>query len=167
MKITPCDHKSVEELQQAPFLIHNTVIINCSADRLFTILEDAHAWTVWASSLTLVEWTSPKPFGIGTTRDVTMTGGILGREEFIAWETNQRMAFCFTESSMPNMSAFGEDYHIKTLNDNQIQLDWFVAMWPAGINKVFMPLFKPMMKWFLGGFLKKLKQMAEGDYQPH
>ena len=33
-----------------------------------------------------MEWTSPKPFGLGTTRTVTMSGDLAGYEEFIAWE---------------------------------------------------------------------------------
>ncbi|CAA0095471.1 putative protein [BD1-7 clade bacterium] len=167
MKVKPCLHKSAEELHQAPVLIENTIEIDCSAERLFAIFEDEHAWTVWGSSLEEVIWTSPKPFGVGTTRTVKMAGGIMGVEQFTAWETNRRMAFCFTESSMPNMAAFGEDYVVESLGENRCKLVWYAAFWPSnafatGCFKVL----KPVMTWYLGSFLKGLKKLCEGDYQP-
>lgn len=167
MKIKPCERKTLEDLHNAPVLIVNHIDIACSAERLFAIFEDEEAWTIWASSLEKVVWTSPKPFGVGTTRTVDMAGGIVGVEEFVAWKTNEQMAFCFTESSMPNMKAFGEDYRIQVLNDNTVRLSWYAAFWPSNpVATVGFKLFKPVMKWFLGGFLKSLKKMAEGDYQP-
>lgn len=167
MKITACQHKTQAELHTAPVLVSNTINIDCSAAHLFAILEDGPAWPLWASSLTEVIWTSPKPFGKGTTRTVKMTGGIVGVEEFVAWETNKQMAFCFTESSMPNMEAFGEDYVLHALGDNKVRLTWSAAFWPSNIiAKLSFALFKPFMGFFLMGFLKKLKKLAEGDYQP-
>ena len=34
-----------------------------------------------------VEWTSPKPYGVGTTRSVHMMGDMVGYEEFIGMGT--------------------------------------------------------------------------------
>ena len=167
MKIKPCQHKTLEDIHNAPVKVVNTIDIDCSAQRLFAIFEDEHAWTVWGSSLDKVTWTSPKPFGVGTTRTVEMAGGIVGVEAFIAWEDDKQMAFCFTESSMPNMAAFGEDYVLEALGDNKVRLIWTASFWPSnGFATLCFKLFKPMMKFFLGTFLKKLKNMAEGDYQP-
>ncbi len=166
MKVTPCTHKNYTQLHQAPVLVKNELVINCTAERLFAILEDGDAWPLWASSLTKVTWTSPKPFGVGTTRTVEMTGGIVGVEEFVAWQPNKQMAFCFTESSMPNMEAFGEDYQIEVLSDNKLCLTWYAAFWPSNIvAKLSFALFKPFMGFFLKSFLKKLKIMAEGDFE--
>ncbi|NRB40538.1 MAG: SRPBCC family protein [Pseudomonadales bacterium] len=167
MKITPCKHKNLSDLHTAPVLVKNSIEIDCSAAHLFAILEDGPAWPLWASSLTDVTWTSPKPFGMGTTRKVAMSGGIVGVEEFVAWQTDKQMAFCFTESSMPNMEAFGEDYQLESLGDNKVRLTWYAAFWPSNIiAKLSFALFKPFMGFFLGGFLKKLKTLSEGDYQP-
>ncbi len=167
MKVTACAHKSIDEIRCAPVLVLNTVEINCSAERLFAIFEDEHAWTLWGSSLEKVTWTSPKPFGVGTTRTVEMAGGIVGVEEFIVWEDNKRMAFCFTESSMPNMDAFGEDYVIESLDTGRVRLHWHAAFWPSNTFALLcFKLFKPLMKFFLASFLKKLKKLCEGDYQP-
>ena len=39
-----------------------------------------------------------------------MRGGIVGYEEFIAWEPGRRMAFRFNEASMDTIKRFAEDY---------------------------------------------------------
>ncbi|MFQ3322634.1 MAG: hypothetical protein ACI90U_000446 [Pseudomonadales bacterium] len=58
--------------------------LNWNPERLFEIFEDKQAWPVWAGPIQKVEWTSPKPFGIGTTRTVFMQGSLEGYEKFIA-----------------------------------------------------------------------------------
>jgi hypothetical protein len=167
MKITPCQHKSLGDIHNAPVLILNTIDIDCTAEHLFAIFEDESSWTIWGSSLEKVIWTSPKPFGVGTTRTVEMAGGITGVEEFVAWKDNKQMAFCFTESSMPNMDAFGEDYRLEDIGENKVRLYWTASFWPSNtVATFFFKLLTPVMKWYLGSFLKKLKQLAEGDYQP-
>jgi hypothetical protein len=49
-------------------------IIKARPEVIFDVLEDPLSWTVWAFPIQKVEWTSPKPFGIGTTRSVHMMG---------------------------------------------------------------------------------------------
>ena len=125
------------------FVAH--VELNCSPAQLFDIFEDAHAWTVWAKPIQNVQWTSPQPFGIGTTRTVTMAGNMQGFEEFIAWERGARMAFKFTHSNKNSMSAFGEDYVVTDLGNGRCQLEWTMAMQPKGSSKVILSLCKPIM----------------------
>ena len=46
-----------------------------------------------------VDWTSPRPFGVGTTRTVTFQGGGMEvYETFIAWDPGKHMAFTFDQS---------------------------------------------------------------------
>ena len=48
--------------------------IECSPDELFDIFEDEHSWPVWGTGIAKVDWTSPKPYKVGTTRTVTFQG---------------------------------------------------------------------------------------------
>ena len=52
----------------APARFEATVEVEATPQKIFEVFEDAHAWTVWALPIKKVEWTSPKPFGVGTTR---------------------------------------------------------------------------------------------------
>lgn len=68
-------------------------------EQLFEVFADAESWPHWATVITDVEWTSPEPRGVGTARTVTMRGGIIGDEEFLAWEPFSHMAFRFNTAS--------------------------------------------------------------------
>jgi hypothetical protein len=131
--------------QTARFCFVAHVELNCTPAQLFDIFEDALAWTVWATPIQSVEWTSPRPFGIGTTRTVTMAGTMQALEEFIAWERGARMAFKFTHSNKNSISAFGEDYVVTDLGNGRCQLDWTMAMQPKGASKVILIIIKPIM----------------------
>ncbi len=72
-------------------------------------LLDPVAWTEWLS-ITKVTWTSPEPFGVGTTRTVEI-GNEIVEETFFAWEEGRRMAFRFEASTLP-VTAAVEDYRV-------------------------------------------------------
>ena len=67
---------------------------------VWNALLDAQAWTQWLP-ITKVTWTSPKPFGPGTTRTVEVGPQVI-EETFFAWEEGTRMAFRFERSSLPD-----------------------------------------------------------------
>jgi hypothetical protein len=131
--------------QTSRFSFPATVELECTPEQLFQVFEDARAWTQWAGAIQHVEWTSPRPFGVGTTRTVTLAGGMLGYEEFIAWERGKRMAFKFTHCNKNSLSAFAEDYVVTDLGHGRCRLVWTMAMQPRGASAVIMTLFKPLM----------------------
>lgn len=76
---------------------------------VWAALLDADAWTQWLP-ITKVTWTSPKPFGVGTTRTVEVGAQVI-EEAFFAWEEGRRMAFRFERSTLP-VAAAVEDYRV-------------------------------------------------------
>lgn len=78
-------------------------------EMVWNALLDAETWTLWLP-ITKVTWTSPKPWGPGTTRTVEI-GAQKVEETFFAWEEGRRMAFRFERSTLP-VSAAGEDYRV-------------------------------------------------------
>ena len=93
------------------------------AGTAFRCLEDADAWPQWLDPIDEVVWTSPRPFGVGTTRDVQGRAGKVS-EEFFAWEDGRRMAFMFTAASNPVFAAFAESYELTPLGDDECELAW-------------------------------------------
>jgi len=122
------------------------VTVKATPDQIFEVFEYAHAWTVWAQPIQKVEWTSPKPFGIGTTRTVTMTGDMKGYEEFIAWEQGKRMAFTFLGCSKNAVDRFLEDYRVTDLGDGSCRVEWYMAMETRGFSRHMMWLTRPIMR---------------------
>lgn len=78
-------------------------------EMVWNALLDAETWTQWLP-ITKVTWTSPKPWGPGTTRTVEI-GDQKVDETFFAWEEGRRMAFRFERSTLP-VSAAVEEYRV-------------------------------------------------------
>lgn len=119
---------------------HNSVVqaIPKSADAVFRCLEDGPSWHDWLGIE--VEWTSPEPFGVGTTRTVTTTGQRID-EYFLAWEPGRRMCFRFDRCTLP-VAAFAEDYVITPTGDTSCEIAWHYAYeWTAPLATVTGPIF--------------------------
>ncbi len=112
--------------------------IDASADDLFRCLEDGPAWNEWLNID--IEWTSDKPFGIGTTR--TVTGPKMRIDEyFLAWEPGRQMNFRFDRTTLP-VTAFAEDYLIESLGPDKCELVWSYAYeWDGPLRQASGPLF--------------------------
>ncbi|NUS94462.1 MAG: SRPBCC family protein, partial [Nocardia sp.] len=59
--------------------------------------------------ITAATWTSPRPFGIGTTRTVTLGGFLRLEERFYRWDEGSRMTFTVDAASVPGLKRFAED----------------------------------------------------------
>ena len=161
MTMYDCKPVDMSFLQTAPYRFESVVEVQASPDRIFDVFEDPKSWTVWAMPITNVEWTSPKPFGIGTTRTVTMVGNMVGEEEFIAWDRGKRMAFRFNRSSTNSMTAFAEDYVVEELDPGRCRVTWTMAMEAGGASRVTMPLTAPLLRMGLQYMLGRFKKYVE------
>ena len=150
--------------QTAPACYRATVEVRASSEEIFDSLENAEDWPIWAAPITKVEWTSPKPFGVGTTRTVTMVGNMVGEEEFIAWERGSHMAFCFTRASSAMIEAFGEDYQVVDLGNGTCSVTWTMAIETGGIGRFTTPLSAPFMRFGLSWMLGRFKRHVEGRH---
>jgi hypothetical protein len=122
----PCERVGLDFIDAAPFRFVSTVDLAISPEQ---VLADAESWPQWATVIAQVTWTSPKPFGVGTTRTVHMRGGIVGDEEFLAWEPFTHMAFRLNEASTGSIAAFAEDYRVVPTAAG-CHLTWVMAMKP-------------------------------------
>jgi len=90
-------------------------------EMVWAALLDGKAWTEWLP-LTDVTWTSPLPYGVGTTRTVRINNFQID-EVFFAWEEGRRMAFRFAASNMP-VTAGVEDYRVVPVEGGGCELHW-------------------------------------------
>ena len=127
------------------------------------MLADAESWPRWASAITKVTWTSSEPRGVGTTRIVEMRGGIVGDEEFLAWEPFTHMAFRFNECSTRSVAAFAEDYRVEVIPGG-CRLTWTMAQKPAGPAKLAMFFVGPLLNLALRRFLRNLRSYTDSRF---
>lgn len=165
----PCRKVGLEFLDSAPTRFDSVVAVAATPAEIFATFEDAESWPLWAPPIRRVEWTSPEPFGVGTTRTVTMIGGLVGHEEFIAWESGRRMAFRFDAVSRKQVDAFVEDYRVEELGRGACRVSWTMALAPIGPGRIAMPLVAPLMgiglQWMLGRFARHVESRARAARQ--
>jgi carbon monoxide dehydrogenase subunit G len=156
-----CERVDLAFIGSAPFRFVSTVDLAITPEQVFEVLADAESWPHWASVITNVTWTSPEPRGVGTTRTVTMRGGIVGDEEFLAWEPFSHMAFRFNEASTGSIAAFAEDYRLVPTEGGS-HLTWVMAMKPNGLAaRLGMSLGRPVMGWMFQRFLHNLRRYTD------
>jgi carbon monoxide dehydrogenase subunit G len=160
----PCERVDLAFIDSAPFRFVSTVELTINPEQLFEVLSDAESWPRWATVITKVTWTSPEPRGVGTTRTVHMRGGIVGDEEFLAWEPFTHMAFRFNEASTSSIAAFAEDYNVVP-TVNGCHLTWVMAMKPNGVAaRLGMRLGRPVMSRMFQKFLYNLRDYTDKRY---
>ncbi|OBG89754.1 polyketide cyclase [Mycobacterium sp. NS-7484] len=160
----PCERVELDFIDRAPFRFVSTVDLAITPEQLFEVLSDASSWPQWATVITNVEWTSPEPRGVGTTRTVTMRGHIVGDEEFLAWEPFSHMAFRFNTSTSNAISAFAEDYRVVPTGEG-CHLTWVMALKPSGLaGQIGMMLGRPVMAWMFQRFLHNLRRYTDQRY---
>jgi carbon monoxide dehydrogenase subunit G len=114
--------------------------------------------------ITNVEWTSPEPYGVGTTRTVTMRGGIVADEEFLAWEPFSRMTFRFNSSTSNAIAAFAEEYRVIDTGTG-CHLTWIMAVAPRGAAaRLGMTYAAPVMRWMFQRFMHNLRGLTDARY---
>jgi carbon monoxide dehydrogenase subunit G len=149
--------------EKARFKFTNSVDLPVTPDQAFEVLADVESWPHWVTIIKKATWTSPAPRGVGTTRTVDMVGGIVGNEEFLAWDPGAGMAFRFNSCSTSGVAAFAEDYRIEP-TPNGCRLTWTLAMQPAGISRIALPLVQPIMNLTFRRFLVNLRKYTAERY---
>lgn len=158
-----CEEFDVDYFSKAPVIFQYEQEIPTSPEILFAIFEDEFSWPKWVPGIAKVDWTSPRPFGLNTTRTVTFMGGMEVYERFIAWEPGKEMSFCFTGTTQRIWSAFGEHYKVEDLGGNRCKLTWTVAYEPRFIFAKIHFLVAPIMKKALGSFMDSLSRYARNN----
>lgn len=125
-----CQSVDMNYLETAPVKIINSVDVSATPEQIFAVFEDENSWPKWFTGIVGVEWTSPKPFGVGTTRTVNL-GALKVYENFIHWEENKRFAFYFTKTNLPFVKALLEDYQLEVIDSNTTRFTHIVAYQPA------------------------------------
>ncbi|MGB3486201.1 MAG: SRPBCC family protein [Mycobacterium sp.] len=159
-----CEHVDLGFIETAPHRFVSTVDLAVTPEQLFEVLSDETSWPQWATVITKVDWTSPKPFGVGTTRTVHMRGHIVGDEEFLAWEPFSHMAFRFNQSTSAYIAAFAEDYRVRP-TEQGCHLTWVMAIKSNGVaGNLGMLAGRPVMSWLFQRFLHNLRRYCDTRY---
>ncbi len=101
----------------------------------------------WCRILQKVTWTSPRPFGVGTTREVkALHGANLLREHYFLWEEGRRHSFYVVESTGPLFKALAEDYLVEPRGADACRFTWTIAVRPTLLGRAGTPINRALLK---------------------
>ena len=124
----------------APFQLRDTFEISRSAPEVWADLTKDDTLS-WCRILDEVIWTSPRPFGVGTTRIVkSLKGASVLNERYFRWDEGHQMSFYVVESSAPLFKRFAEDYIVEPASDGSCQFTWTIAVEPHAATKIADPV---------------------------
>jgi hypothetical protein len=92
-------------------------------------------------SLRGARWTSPRPFGVGTTRTMpALFGALVLEETYFLWEEGRRHSFYADRASLPTFRRFAEDYLVEPTSETTSRFTWTIAVDPSPIGRPGKPL---------------------------
>jgi uncharacterized protein YndB with AHSA1/START domain len=156
-----CERVQMDYFVTAPCRVVVAELVEASPEQVFDAFCDAASWTRWAFPITGVEWTSPFPLEVGSTRTVHMRGGMVGWEEFIAWEPCRRMAFRFNQTIPGGPAAFAEDYVVTAVDGGRTRVQWTMAMTLSGFSARTAPVTRIVMGRLNAHMLRKFRRYVE------
>lgn len=85
----------------------------------------------WCRMLKDIRWTSPRPFGVGTTRTMRTRGSLnVFHEHFFRWEEGTRQSFYVVQSRLLGFRSFAEDYLVEPISQSTCRFTWTIAYDP-------------------------------------
>ncbi|MBF6302361.1 SRPBCC family protein [Nocardia amamiensis] len=105
----------------------HTVEMAAGPDAVWAALTGDDALVSWSTVITGIQWTSPRPFGVGATRTVTLGHLIRLDERFYRWDDGERMTFTVDAASIPGLRRFAEDIALAPHGEGT-RLRWTFAL---------------------------------------
>jgi carbon monoxide dehydrogenase subunit G len=111
----------------APVVHRYPIRLAVPPERVWESLASDESVAAWGLGVR-VTWTSPRPFAIGTTREVALPlSAITVRERFFRWDEGKGYSFGVTEANRPGVRRFAEDYVVEPDGLGAL-LTWTIAL---------------------------------------
>ncbi|MCB1030590.1 MAG: SRPBCC family protein [Acidimicrobiales bacterium] len=134
--------QQIDFVDTAPLMVEASNIVSATPREVWAAIVDYPRWVEWFPRVDACEPTSEPPTGVGSTRDVTLKGGLgVIAEKFIVWDELSCWAFTVT-SGPPVFSSIVERITIEPVDDHRTRVTYRMALAP---------------KWFVAPVLKAAK----------
>jgi len=100
----------------------------------------------WCRALAGAVWTSPRPYGVGTTRTMRVAGALIIHETYFRWEEGRRKSFYVVEANLPLFKYFGEDYLVEENGPGACRFTWTMAGHSSALGAPGAPILSGLVK---------------------
>lgn len=137
----------------APQLYRFPVRLDATPEQVWTSLASDESISAWPMGPGLgigLRWTSPRPFGIGTTREVRLPfRAMTVRERFFRWDEGKGYSFYVESANRPGIRRFAENYEIEP-DGAGARFTWTIAIEPAPRADFILGLTRPVNQLAFG-----------------
>jgi hypothetical protein len=144
----------------APHVFRFSKRFAATPERVWESLVSDESLAAWSSSVSALNWTSDRPFGVGTTREVVLAPGLTRvQERFFRWDDGKGYSFEVYNANAPLFRRFAEDYVVEPAeSDGTATLfTWTVAIEPKQAFALPFKPIAPLLKLAFG------KMAADGE----
>lgn len=153
-------HSELEYAVQAPFYLDNSLRIEAPPETVFKVLSESD-WGQWFVDFESVTWTSPKPYGVGSTRIVKLKM-LSVDERFLAWDPGSRFSFSIDAIDLPLVEGMMEDMQMTPLDNGQAtEFRWRVYYTPTALMSAIHPIARGIFEGMFKQSLANLKTYTE------
>lgn len=145
--------QTIDFAERAPIIAESSGTIDGTRQEVWDAILDYERWPEWMGSLKTCRATSTPATGVGSTRVVTLTGGVSFLEEFIAWDEPEVWAFTGLEGP-PIFRSLVERITLVDLGQGRTEITYRMAIEPRrGLG--------PVVKVARRGIEKNLRQALQ------
>jgi len=119
-------------------------------DKVWESLTSDASLSAWGPSVKEVNWSSPRPFAVGTTREVVLIGGPRVQERFFRWDEGRGYSFEVFQANAPIFRRFAEDYVVEPDGGAGALFTWTVAIEPKPAFALPFKALSPVLKAAFG-----------------
>lgn len=134
----------------APHIYRYRTHYTAPPEQVWESLASDASQAAWSPTVKDVNWLSPRPFDVGTAREVALAPGLLRvRERFFRWDEGRGCSFAVYEASIPIFLRFAENYALEPDGDDTLFV-WTVAIQPKGRFSLPFKALSPVLKAAFG-----------------
>lgn len=137
--------------------------VAATPDEVFADLADAPSWPSWVSFLTGARWVSEEPHGVGSIREVDL-GPLTFREQFIAWDEGERLAFALVGAEGPGSQTVRGGVEVAELRPGTVgrtMVTYTMAVDAPGPRSLLQPIAAPGTRAVWSHALGRLEKRIE------
>ncbi len=131
-------------VERAPVVVRAETSVPASPAAVWPAFADASAWPSWFNGMKDAHYTSPEPYGVGSTRHVHVLA-LEVDETILAFDVGERFAFRVDSANLPFLSALVEVVTLEAVG-GATRVVYRQALEPKPWLRPLMPLLRRQME---------------------
>ncbi|PZS15773.1 MAG: SRPBCC family protein [Pseudonocardiales bacterium] len=143
--------------QTAPYIYRFPIDLPVPPERVWESLTSERSVAAWGPGVQSLRWTSPRPFGVGTTREVVLPlRSITVIEQYFRWDEGKGYSFFVREANRAVLRRMAEDYLLEP-SASGCRFTWTFAIEPTAKSAPLLRVGDPVNKLAFGQMARRSK----------